>query len=78
MKFNINSEAFKLSGMMYKSGYYTASEWLDKCGVNPLDYPQFFQATRHGAMYTTNLFNKCYQARKNAISDNWNAIGIAN
>ena len=77
MQFDINSPAFKLMGMQYKSAYYDSKYWHDLCGVNPLDYPQFFNVTSHGKVYCTSLFNKCCKARSNAISDNWSALGIA-
>jgi hypothetical protein len=36
------------SGMIYRSGYFTSDSFMQKCGVNPLEFPEYFRITSTG------------------------------
>lgn len=56
----INSPAWKLSGMEYAGGMYSAKEWEEKTGVNPLNYPNYFKVSG-GFCYVTDKFRRDYK-----------------
>lgn len=59
----INSLAWKLAGMEYSSGK-TGEYWQELTGVNPANFPQYFQkrAGFHGIGYSvTDKFRREYK-----------------
>jgi hypothetical protein len=57
----MNSPAWKLSGMQYRGGYYTPEEWKEKTGVNPRNYPEYFTVNRAGTVSVTDKFRRDYE-----------------
>ena len=59
----VNSPAWKLSGMEHSSGH-SEEYWIEKTGVNPAGFPEYFQRKSgyHGFGYSvTDKFRRDYQ-----------------
>lgn len=62
-KIEVDSPAWKLAGMEYSSGH-SAEYWIEKTGVNPADFPDYFQRKSgyHGFGYSvTDKFRQDYK-----------------
>lgn len=72
------SALLKLSGMAQHSGEYTALEWKDKTGIDPRNYPQYIQITRHnGLCVWTAKAQDVVQRHCAIVQRNWHALGIS-
>ena len=59
----VKSQAWKLSGMEHSSGH-TKEYWIEKTGVNPAAFPDYFQVKSgyHGLGYSvTDKFRRDYK-----------------
>jgi hypothetical protein len=69
-------DLLKLSGMIYKPGYYTASQWEAKTGVNPENFPRLFKKTSSGLCVWTAQAESIVQAHNTQTRHNWESIGV--
>ena len=74
----MDKNILKLAGMIYKTAYYDAAQWQDKTGVNPANYPAYFQATSCGKYFVTDKFQREYKNHSTRVTNNWRAIGCNN
>ena len=48
--------AIQASGMIAKGGNYNAIQFKDRCGINPLDFPQYFKVHNNGLVSCKQAF----------------------
>jgi hypothetical protein len=70
------SGLLKLSGMIYRQGYFTPEEWAQKTGVNPLAWAGFI-SVRHGFCFWEPTAEKIVRARDEAVNCNWIVLGVS-
>ena len=73
-----NDELFKLAGMKYKQGYFTAEEWKHKTGIDPRNYPGYIRINPAGLCIWTDKAESLYQDYSAQVSNNFYAIGASN
>ena len=67
-----------LSGMKYKSGYFTPEEWQQKTGINPRTLPGYIAITPNtGLCIWTDKAERAVEAHHAQTINNWHALGIA-
>lgn len=69
-----NHPAIKASGM--RSGYHTVAQFKDKCGVNPMSYPAFFQVSRTGLVCCLPAFREMCERHFAIVRNNYALLGI--
>ena len=70
-----DNDLFKLSGMVFKPGYYTPDYWRAETGVDPLVFPKYIRITSNGTCIWTPLAERLYRAHVNSVRTNYLALG---
>ena len=74
----MNINAIKhCSGMIYKSGYYTVSQFIGNTMFYPAETPAYFGLTSTGLVTIKPLFIEHCDIHYNNVKRNWSALGIA-
>lgn len=72
------NKLIRLSGMAYKSGWYTPQEWEQKTGIDPLSIPQKYIDSRYGLCLWTKEAEKVVKMSYAQVERDWNSIGCKN
>ena len=70
------SELLKLSGMKYKQGYFSPTEWEHKTGVNPLSWTGYISVCS-GFCFWEPAAERIADEHYQAVICNWIVIGIS-
>ena len=73
----MDSRALPAAGMVYRSGYYTRREFIDRCHVDPLMFPRYFRINRNGLVIVKTEFAAECRNHFGLVRDNWTALGVA-
>lgn len=63
----------KLCGMIYAQGKYTAKEWEQKVGINPLQYSGYITVV-NGKCFWTKKAETAYKLGAASTAANWNSL----
>ena len=60
-------------GMVYRSGYYTRQEFVMRCNVDPLIFPQYFTVTRNDLIVIRTQYKREVENHFQHARNNWAA-----
>ena len=69
----------KLSGMTFKSGYYTVEEWKEKTGIDPMPFIKMGlirQTGKAGLCVWTKKADEIIEDRNKNVRQNWHSLGV--
>jgi len=74
---NPDHPALRLSGMEYRNFFYIPEYWATLTGVDPLQFPEFFEV-RNGLVGCNAAYRRFYAQHCQAVSANWHSLGVSN